>query len=86
MSANVQLGAFPSLLITVRIAECRSTRRLYVDVNCLWLRLRRVRINDRSLRLAWSVGVHVHDLWTSISNFAVSKFENSAVLENNLEV
>jgi hypothetical protein len=77
-----------TLLIAVRVCpRARACRwRLYVDVDSLWLRLRGVRINDWSLRLARCVGVHVHNLVTSISNFAVTKFDNAAVLENNLEI
>jgi hypothetical protein len=33
-----------------------------------------------------SVGLHIHDLGTPISNFAVPEFYDAALLENNLEI
>jgi hypothetical protein len=72
-------------LIAVRIAECRITWRLHVDVNCLRLRLRLVWVNNW-LRLTRCVGLHIHDLGSPIPNFAVPEFDNPAVLENNFEV
>jgi hypothetical protein len=79
-------GGLGLFLITVRV---RPQPRpvgggLYVDVNSL--RLRGRRINDWSLRLARCIRVYIDDLRTPVSNFAMPEFDNPAVLEKNVEV
>ena len=54
---------------------------MHVDVNCLWLWLRRVWINNW-LRLTRCVGLHIHDLGSPIGNGDIGVY--SVHLKSNL--